>query len=126
MKKTIKENIPPIIAIALLLLIGFFYYFFIPRPDIRPNEAALTINFGDSKRSFAGEIIEDMTVYHVLLASEEAGQLDIDFDRKEVKKINGVQKNDKGWHLYLNKKRVEDYFDQVFVNPGDIIELRFE
>ncbi len=126
MKKTIKENIPFIVALVLLLLAGFLYYFFIPRPDIGPNEAALTIDFGDSKRSFAGEIIEDMTVYHVLLASEEAGQLDIDFDRKEVKKINGVQINDKEWYLYLNQEKVEDSFDQVFVNPGDRIELRLE
>jgi len=131
MEKTIKDKLLFIIAIFLIILAGFLYYVFMPRQDIVFNEislseAALTINFGDSKRSFAGETVEGMTVYDALLVSQEAGQLDIDFDRKEIKKINGVEKDDKEWNLYLNKEKVEDYFDQAFVNPGDRIELRLE
>jgi len=126
MKNISKSHLPFIVSFILLLAVGFAYYNFSPRTDIGPNEAVLTVNFGETKRSFAGEAMEGMTIFDALLVSAEAGDFSFDFDNGKLKGINGFQENDKKWNLYLNEKRVEGSLNKILIEAGDKVELIFE
>ncbi len=72
------------------------------------EEATLVIDFGvGEKRLFAGSTLENMNVYHALLASSRAGGFAIEITPGEegvkIEEIDGVASNEeKRWHYYLN------------------------
>ena len=123
--KNMKKLYLPIIII-ILIVIGAVFYFSSPEPKIYPNEAALIINFGETKRAFAGETIEGMTALDALLVSAEAGEFEFDFKDNFLKRINHFEEGDKKWNVYFNEEKTEDSLSQILIKPKDKIELRFE
>ena len=117
-----------ILIIVILIGIGLIFYFFGPlgKPKIGPNEAALIINYGETKRAFIGEVIEGMTISDVLLVSAKAGNFDFDAEEGVLKRIGQFEQNGKKWNTYLNGTKTEDSLDKVFIKAKDKIELKFE
>jgi len=117
-----------ILIIAILVGIGLIFYFFGPigKPKIGSNEAALIINYGETKRAFIGEIIEGMTISDALLVSAKAGNFDFDYEGGVLKRIGEFEINGKKWNIYLNGYKAEESLDKVFIEAKDKIELKFE
>ncbi len=117
-----------ILIIAILIGIGLIFYFFGPlgKPKIGPNEAALIINYGETKRAFVGEVIEEMTISDALFVSAKAGNFDFDFEQGVLKRVGQFEQNEKKWNAYLNGTKTGDFLDKVFIKAKDKIELKFE
>lgn len=114
-----------ILIIVFLIVIGVVFYSFF-KPKIGPNEAVLTINYGETKRAFIGEVIDGMTISDVLLVSAKAGNFDFDLEQGILKRIGQFEQNEKKWNTYLNGTKTEDFLDKIFIKAKDKIELKFE
>lgn len=115
-----------ILIIILLVIIGAVFYSLF-KPKIGPNEAALIINFGETKRAFAGETIEGMTIADALFVSAQAGDFDFDLEEGVLKRIGQFEEDaTRKWNVYLNGRKVEDSLNEVLIKNGDKIELKFE
>ena len=97
------------------------------------NEAKVMINFGDGqKRAFQGAIIEGMSVYHALLASTTAGNLELEVAQNQegssVEKIDAVSNNgSRNWEYHLNgKPQDRNSLEERLVRPGDTVEFIYE
>ena len=126
-----KRYLLIIIAVLIILLVGFYYYFFLkpfsqPEKQEEEKEAVLVIDFGERKRVFAGETIENMTFLDALLASAKAGNFSFNFERNVLKMIDQIEEGEKKWNAYFNREKIDDYLDDVLIKPGDKLELKFE
>ena len=119
-----------IIIVVLIIMLGSFYYYFFLKPfsqsEKQEKEAVLVIDFGERKRAFTGEIIEGMTFLDALFASSKAGNFSFDFDKYVLKRVEQVEESEKKWNAYSNKEKVEDYLDNILIEPGDKLELKLE
>jgi len=117
-----------ILIIVILVGIGLIFYFFGPlgKPKIGSNEAALIINYGETKRAFIGEVIEGMTISDALLVSAKAGNFDFDAEEGILKRVGQFEQNEKKWNAYLNGTKIGDSLDKIFIKAKDKIELKFE
>jgi len=119
------KNFLPILIVIFLIVIGVVFYS-LSKPKIGPNEAALIINYGETKRAFAGQVIEGMTISDTLLISAQAGNFDFDYKNGILKRIGQFEQNEKKWNAYLNGVKIEEPLDKVFIKARDKIELKFE
>lgn len=93
------------------------------------EKARLLIDFGNGKkRAFRGEIVEGMTVYDALAASQEAAGLSFSLkgEGDAVEEIDGVKNNSHEWRYYVNGEpaKVSPQFEEI--KPGDKIVFKFE
>ena len=121
----------PIFIVVSLIIVGLVCCFsFIPSkeaPELSENEAVLVIDFGESKRAFIGQVIDEMTIIDALMASASAGQIDFDYQEGVLQRVaDAKQDNQKKWDIYLNGKEIRNSPDKVLIQAGDEIELRFE
>lgn len=114
----------PILIVIFLIVIGVVFYSL--QPKIGPNQAALIINYGETKRAFAGEVVEGMTILDTLVTSAKAGNFDFDYQEGILNRVDGFEKNEKKWNAYLNGSKVQESLDGVLIKAGDKIELKFE
>ena len=119
------KNFLPILIVIFLIVIGVVFYS-LSKPKIGPNQVALIINYGETKRAFAGEVVEGMTSSDVLLVSARAGNFDFNYENGILKRIGQFEQNGKKWNAYLNGKKIGDSPDKVFIKAKDKIELKFE
>ncbi|MBI4128995.1 MAG: hypothetical protein HY460_02985 [Parcubacteria group bacterium] len=100
-----------------------------------PTEASLTVTYPDGRvRTFAGEIVNGMTVYDVLNAAQigSADTFAITFDGKEeeraVVSVDGIQNGEQGkfWRIVLNNETRFASPESIPVAVGDDVELRYE
>jgi len=115
----------PILIVVLAIVTGLVLYF-VEKPKIAENEAVLIINYGETKRAFAGQVIEGMTISDALLVSAKAGNFDFDYDGKILKRVAEFEQNAKKWDVYLNGTKIEESPDKVLIKARDKIELIFE
>ena len=123
--KIMPKSYLPILIVIFLIVIGVVFYS-LSKPKIGPNEAALIINYGETKRAFAGEVVEGMTISDTLLISAQAGNFDFDYKNGILKRIGQFEQNEKKWNAYLNGVKIEEPLDKVFIKARDKIELKFE
>ena len=124
--------------IMLLALLMGAIYLFKPSTNLfnngTPDLATLIINFETLKKSFEGEVIEDMTMLDALNAAVSVGKLKFTYAIDESGNvsvmeiygyINGV--NNKYLAFYLNSQKVaaEDLNKEI-IHGGDRIEIRNE
>ena len=119
-----KKFLPILIIIFLIVIGAIFYSLF--KPKIGLNEAALIINDGQTKRAFAGQVIEGMTISDVISTSAKTGNFDFDYENGILKRIGQFEQNEKKWSVFLNGVKIEKPLDKVFIKPKDKIELEFE
>ena len=121
-----------VLIIVLGLYTGFFKNLFISPAKV--NTAYLEIDFGDKKKAFEGEIVEEMSVLDAVLASGRAGELEVKYallhDQTDIFKINGYIEdglNEKTWSFYLNGEKIKtSEIHRIKVKSGDKILVRFE
>jgi len=123
--KIMPKNFLPILIVIFLIVIGVVFYS-LSKPKIGPNEVALIINDGETKRAFAGEVVEGMTISDALVTSARAGNFDFNYENGILKRIGQFEQNGKKWNAYLNGKKIGDSPDKVFIKAKDKIELKFE
>ena len=118
----------PILIVVLLVAMGVIFYFVGPfgKPKIAENEAILTINYGEVKRAFIGQVIDNMTILDVIRTSAKAGNLDFDYEEGILKRVGEFEKNEKKWNAYLNDSKIQESLDKVLIKTGDKVELKFE
>lgn len=115
-----------ILIVIFLIIIGAIFYFVSPHPKIGPKEAVLIINNGETKRAFAGQVIEGMTIADVLTPSAKAGNFDFNYEEGILKRIGQFEQNGKKWNVYLNGVKIEEPLEKVLIKAKDKIELKFE
>lgn len=121
-----------IIASALIIYVGF-------APDKEEwggklnsrdsNDASLLIDFGDSKqRMFVGDVVDNMTVLDALEFSSENSDLKYNFDQKikTLAAIDGFSNDGNIWNVYINDFLVKKSPDEIEIQSGDEVALKFE
>ena len=112
--------------VALFLFHWSFY-----RPT---SPATLTIDFGNNKRAFQGEVVNDMTILDVLNMAKIAGGVVIEYSINSSGEVSilkiGDYLNDtdgQSFHFYLNSKEVNSRdLASKEVGPGDNVSIKLE
>ncbi|OGN00853.1 MAG: hypothetical protein A2651_03180 [Candidatus Yanofskybacteria bacterium RIFCSPHIGHO2_01_FULL_42_12] len=101
--------------------------------DGSKREATLIIDFDNMRRTFEGEVIEEMTILDALNASVTAGQIKLtytvdDNNHTSVAEIDGHSAVfGKNFFFYLNEKKIHTKdLNRTFVDPGDKITIKLE
>jgi len=115
----------PILIVVLAIVAGFVLYS-VEKPKIAENEASLIINYEETKRAFAGEVIDNMTILDAVRTSAKAGNFDFDYQEDVLKRIDEIEQNEKKWNAYLNGTEIQESLDKVLIKAGDKIELKLE
>lgn len=121
--KHILKNIS--IALAILIVFSLAYKYFPQGPlakvkkQISSNEALVVFEDGVSKRYFAGEVKDNMTVLDAIKASDEMGKFGAEINDGRMA-IRG--KTD--WLFYQNNSLLSQPLDKYIVKQGDIITIK--
>jgi len=118
----------PILIVVLAIVTGFVLYS-VEKPkiaEIAENEASLIINYEETKRAFAGEVTDNMTILDAVRTSAKAGNFDFDYQEDVLKRIDEIEQNEKRWNAYLNGTEIQGSLDKVLIKAGDKIELKLE
>jgi len=118
----------PILIVVLAIVTGFVLYS-VEKPkiaEIAENEASLIINYEETKRAFAGEVTDNMTILDAVRTSAKAGNFDFDYQEDVLKRIDEIEQNEKKWNAYLNGTEIQGSLDKVLIKAGDKIELKLE
>ena len=117
-----------ILFFAVLNLMALFGF--------KHGEATLILAFenGGSGRMFTGEVVPKMTVLDALIASSEAGQIDLKYiinsdGRAKITELNSYTGVLEKRHLafYLNNKEIgEGYINTAEIHAGDTIEVKLQ
>ncbi|TSC90928.1 MAG: hypothetical protein G01um10142_178 [Parcubacteria group bacterium Gr01-1014_2] len=121
-----------IFVVVLGLSTGFFKDLF--NPSTKSNTAYLEIDFGDQKRAFEGEIIQDMSILDAVLASSRGGEIEVKYalinDQTNILKINDHTEDGlsrETWTFYLNGEKIEaGEIHKIKIKSGDRILIKFE
>lgn len=136
-QKQIKNDYFLMSAAAGLLILSAFWIYFSNKTmslrDISRREkiigvASLTIDFGNEKRAFEGEIVEGETILNALHQASQAGNFKYQIDGKNnLAAIENFVKNDKkSWQWYLNDQKISKLPDEFLLKDGDRILIRYE
>lgn len=139
-KKQIKNDyFLVIVAIGLLILSAFWIYFSnenmslrdISRREKKPEiigVASLTIDFGNEKRAFEGEIVEGETILNAFYQASQAGKFSYQLDEKNNLAVieNFAKNNKKSWQWYLNNQKISKSPSEFFLKAGDKILIKYE
>ncbi len=98
------------------------------------DTATLVIDFdGSLRRTFQGQVVDQMTVLEALHTSAEAGDIKftyyIDNGDVVINSINGEINHMKNaqWFFYINGQPVKTGdINKIFVKVGDVIEVKFQ
>ncbi|MBI2064231.1 MAG: hypothetical protein HYT66_00770 [Candidatus Yanofskybacteria bacterium] len=96
--------------------------------------ATLAVNFDNLKRTFEGEVVEDMTVLDALNMAMAVGKIKLTYaldDKNQVRvmEINGHLNRvaDKHFTFFLNDKQVDSKdLNNVNLKAGDRIVIKYE
>ena len=128
-KQRKNDYILMVAAIGLLVLSALWICFSNEnkKPEII-GIASLTIDFGNEKRAFEGDIIERETPMDALVQASRAGNFSYKLDGKsDLAAIDNfsISKN-KSWHWYLNDKKINKPVDEISLKSGDKILIKYE
>lgn len=92
------------------------------------GKAVLTIDFGNNKRAFEGDIIDNETLVIVLIQASKAGNFSYKLDaNNNLTAIDSFsQKNGKLWQWYLNGKKIDKSLNEIIAKDGDNILIKYE
>lgn len=131
-----KFYLPIVVLVFIIASALIIYYGFAPDKGewsgkLNPrssNDASLLIDFGDKQRMFVGDVIGEMTILDVLEFSSESSDLEYNFDpkNKTLAAIDGFSNDGNVWNVYVNKSMVKKSPDEIKINVGDAVELKFE
>ncbi len=120
--------------VALLGIVSLFKLSFNLPGNDTPGLATLVINFETEKRSFEGEVFQDMTILDALNMALSVGKIELNFSIDEsgdvsVTQIDGYTTKTSSEHFifYLNSHEiaVKD-INKKELHDGDTIEIRFQ
>jgi hypothetical protein len=118
------------------VILGLSYLGFVVLPGFSSGEATLVLAFENNGqgRAFTGEVVRRMTIFDALLASSDAGNIEIKYEIDPSGKIKITELNSftkelekKNLVFYLNNKKIdEDSIARVEIHPGDTIEVQLQ
>lgn len=121
------------LVVAVFIIMFVFKSVGLPTGDGSGSEATLFINFGDMKRQFTGEVVENMTVLDALNASTAAGQIKLIYhldsdNNTRVREINGYTADENiQFSFYVNSQKLDPgELNRTNIKPGDEITIRLE
>lgn len=129
---------PILFQVALLILLLIIVYLFKPSLNLSQKNssdlALLTINLETEKRSFEGEVIDDMTMLDALNAAVSVGKIKLNYAIDELGNVNIMEidghtngVNNKYFVFYLNSKKISpETLNKEKISHGDSIEIRNE
>ena len=98
------------------------------------NLATLAVNFDNLKRSFEGEVAEDMTVLDALNMAMAVGKIKLNYALDEKNQVRVMEINDhlnkvgnKHFAFFLNDKQISsENLNKTKIKPGDSVVIRYE
>jgi hypothetical protein len=89
--------------------------------------AEVQFDFGNgTKRKFAGDIFEGVTVLDAVLAAADAGEIDILYKDNAFVSIGARVNGSRHWQAYKNEKKVLGSLNSMPIGDKDTVELRYE
>ena len=133
-----KRHLVEIASIIVLLLLASVFKVTVDNLKDAGNDgnglATLAVNFDNLKRSFEGEVVEDMTILDALNMAMAVGQIKLNYvldDRNQtwVMEINDHlnRVGDKHFAFFLHDKQIDSKdLNKVHLKAGDSIVIRYE
>ena len=120
--------------VVLLVLASVFKITVDNLKDGESGLATLAVNFEDMKRSFEGEVVEDMTVLDALNMAMAAGKIKLNYALDDKNQVMIMEINDhlnkvenKNFAFFLNDKKIDSKnLNKVNLNAGDNIVIKYE
>jgi hypothetical protein len=136
-KKRGKEHIAIIGAFLVgIIVLIWSVVSFLNIPGVTSREATLILAFENEGkgRMFTGEVVDGMTILEALIASSEAGQIELKYsldpnNGAKITGLNGYYSDSSGKNMVinLNENRIsEREIYKVVIKPGDKIEIQLE
>ena len=134
-KKFLNKNrgklITAIIALSAITLVFFITSSFKSAPQITKSgdEATLILTLDDLKRTFVGEVAENMTALDAIIASTRAGNLKISYaitkdNETDLKELND-HKDTAQFSFYINNRKLNSKnLNQTPIKAGDVLEVK--
>ena len=134
-KKFLNKNrgklITAIIALSAITLVFFITSSFKSAPQITKSgdEATLILTLDDLKRTFVGEVAENMTALDAIIASTRAGNLKLSYtitkdNETDLKELND-HKDTAQFSFYINNRKLNSKnLNQTPIKAGDVLEVK--
>lgn len=138
-KGFINKKIITLIGIVVVVLVAIqLFSLFSSKTTVQNNDssqkmARLILDWGNgTKRAFEGETVSGMSVWHALIQSARAGNVDVAYSFKapqdivEIQKIGNTNVQNGEWVFFVNGKMVESQSVALTtITAGDVIEVKF-
>ncbi|MCK6462372.1 MAG: hypothetical protein L6Q29_00935 [Candidatus Pacebacteria bacterium] len=130
MKKSQKEKTKKVIqfsVVAIFVLSGLVYFF--PRSADTAKKIVLTLDFGDSQKSYQTFLKEENRAWSLLQQVAAISGTNLEAGENfSVKRIDGKQNGDgnKNWSFYVNGKKEKRSPYEVMVKAPAKVTFKFE
>ena len=98
------------------------------------KEAVLILAFENEGRGreFQGEVVDNMTILDALIASAQAGDIDLDYkftadNQINILELDGFNGEQKKLAFFVNGNQIDSaIIHKITLNPGDKVEVKLE
>ena len=133
-----KRHLVEIASIVVLLILASVFKITVDNLKDAENGgnnlATLAINFDNLKRSFEGEVVEDMTVLDALNMAMAVGKIKLNYALDQKNQTWVMEINDhlnkvgnKHFAFFLNDKRIDsENLNKTRIKHGDSVVIKYE